>query len=823
MRSNLSIIIFTKFKKTFMNKSSEAVHKFLIASVISTSLVLIPTTPAFSAAPVGSGTVGTDTNRNSSIPVGPSINGVNKGGDLAFALANANATAEAVMVSSNSATQLARSLGLVAANADSASGLGLTQTATVALGGVLSLYTLTATSLAISWNGGTVSASASASTNLVGSAFTSASTAIAFTTAAAASGVAHTASILWTAPSTAGTYVIETYLSTANSGAVVPTSTNPTLGTKTSKITVTVGGSHPAVGGTNSPATLGGVNASMFTAVASNSGASAVVHPSGNLGTGETTALSKGLVYKDTSFGTAQTAQVLPGATLSLYAYVSTTVAFTSSGGSFSQSTGATATYSSSLRTTLFIDALPNAMRTVATLWTAPTTIGTYTVSLYGANGIGTAPTELLPAVSLAANLTVSVVAASAGGSYSAPYSACNTAVSTAAITAGAGTAGIDSSAAVADGGAWYIDFDLNDAYNANLDSGNIVVSATNGALVNLGSGGTAPVAGTAATKVEFGGTASRTVRIDQPTAGAPLTTTVTISYNGTVVCTKTVTIRGKVAKLAVANVGTQSLTGSTGSAQWMYQEIGLWASGLFTVLATDSAGNIVSTSGLGTFAPVAATLTTTVGNISDFTYASSNSSTSASRFSLGAWTCTGTAGEAQVKVKFTTTATGEAIESPAFKARCAGSPDTYTVSLDKSSYIQGDLATATVQFLDSKGNKANSVVAVGANTWNLPMMTGVSFTMASGASATAVTKTDGSVAYTFTVGTTTAVTTGTYTGVVEYSSPANGVKSTPTYKISTGGDTTSFSEILKSVVALIASINKQIQALQKLIVNKKR
>jgi hypothetical protein len=228
-----------------------------------------------------------------------------------------------------------------------------------------------------------------------------------------------------------------------------------------------------------------------------------------------------------------------------------------------------------------------------------------------------------------------------------------------------------------------------------------------------------------------------------------------------------------------------------------------------------------VATSGLGTFEPVASTLTTGVGNISNFTYASSSSSTSASRFSLGAWTCTGTATEANVKVKFTTTATGEAIESPAFKARCAGAPDTYTVSLDKSSYVQGDLATATVQFLDSKGNKANSVTAVGANSWNLPFMTGVSFTMASGASATAVTKTDGSVAYTFTVGTTTAVTAGTYTGVVSYDSPANGVKSTPTYKISTGGDTTSNADILKSIVALIASINKQIQALQKLILKR--
>ena len=100
--------------------------------------------------------------------------------------------------------------------------------------------------------------------------------------------------------------------------------------------------------------------------------------------------------------------------------------------------------------------------------------------------------------------------------------------------------------------------------------------------------------------------------------------------------------------------------------------------------------------------------------------------------------------------------------------------------------------------------------------------MTGVTFTMASGASATAVTKTDGTSVAVFTVGSTEiAVTAGTYTGVVSYDAPANGVKSTPTYKISTGGDTTSFSEILKSVVALIASINKQIQALQKLILKR--
>jgi len=48
-------------------------------------------------------------------------------------------------------------------------------------------------------------------------------------------------------------------------------------------------------------------------------------------------------------------------------------------------------------------------------------------------------------------------------------------------------------------------------------------------------------------------------------------------------------------------------------------------------------------------------------------------------------------------------------------------------------------------------------------------------------------------------------------------------VKATPSYKVSTGSTDVSFTEVLKSVVALIASINKQIQALQKLILQRKR
>jgi hypothetical protein len=564
----------------------------------------------------------------------------------------------------------------------------------------------------------------------------------------------------------------------------------------------------------------------MFLAIATNNSGSAAVATSSTLGDGEGDAKSLGILAKDSSYRTAQTATVLAGAKLSLYSQVSTSVAFKATGGSFSDSAGASShTYSNDLRTTLLTGATDSARKTAVTIWTAPSTPGTYTVSMFVADGIS-APTTTSPEVSLGAQITVTVVAASAGGSYSAAYSACNTNTMTLTETA-TYPSGVDSTSRVADGGSWYIDFRLNDAYQQNLSSGNLVATATNGALVNIGTdAGSTPTAGTASTDVEFTEGDEQTVRVTQGTAGAPVTTTVTITYNGTTVCTKTVTIAGAATKLTIANVGTQDLGSASGAtpAQWMYQQIGLYSAGLFTVLATDSAGNIVATpSDYGTFSADSATLTTVVQGITFPTLASTTGSSDLTRFTLGTWSCGSTAGQANVKIKFTITSTGTVLTSDAFTARCADNPYTYTASFDKASYVQGDIAKLTVKFVDSKGNPANSVTAIGNNTMSLPWMTGVNVSLGSTnpASTTAVTGADGSVTYTMTVGTTSGLTAGTYTGVVDFASPAGGTSATPTYKLSTGGDTTTNADVLKSIVALIASINKQIQALQKLILRR--
>jgi len=810
----------------YSTKSSihKLVRKVLVIGLMSTSIAMIATPSANAATPVGT--------TNDSVATAALLN-------ENTAIANLIAeSGTATLMYAAGATQSARSVGLVSKSTTLATG----QTATVIPGAVLSLYAHVSTKTAFSADGGTFSASAVSVATVTGT-FSTGSTAIAFAlTADGATPAGYNIAALWTAPSTAGTYIITTKRA-LSSTADAPTSVNPLLGVTTASITVTVAArSHSAVGGTNDNAMEGVVNNNMFVAIAENTGASAVVHPDGNLGIGEATAKSKGILSKNTNITTAQTATVLTSGVLSLYSFVSTHAAYTASAGTFSGSLpSATAEFSNDRKTTWISGATSSARKTISTLWTAPSSAGTYTISLYtgyptNSSGLMIEPTAsagLLPAT-LGAALVVTVVAASAGGAYSAVYSGCTTDTDS-TYTNASGLDAISSSDVVTDGNQWFVNFALRDAYNAALGSGNLVATATNGALINIGTSGATPAAGTSSTDVEFATGSANTIRVDQPTSGAPLTTTVTLTYNGTTVCTKTVTIRGTVAKITVANVGTQDLSGTAGGEQWMYQSVGAYYPGQFTVLATDSAGNIVATpSSHGTYAMVSSTATTTVPAMTFPTggLASSTSSSAVARFTYGAFTCGAAAGSSSVKVQYTIAATGTIITSDAFTARCADDPYTYTASLDKASYTQGDIATLTVKFLDSKGNAANnsngSSAAVGANRFILPFMTGVDIASSLGvdaASTTAVTKADGTITYTLTVGSASsvAVTAGTYTGIVEYTKAAlaTSPKSTPTYKLGTGSTDISFTEVLKSVVALIASINKQIQALQKLILKR--
>jgi hypothetical protein len=543
-----------------------------------------------------------------------------------------------------------------------------------------------------------------------------------------------------------------------------------------------------------------------------------------------TAALSLGLIYKDASTTTAQTATVVASGALTLIVAntTATTTAFTATSGTFSGpvTLGAAASLASEYGVGSSSLALTGVAATsVAVRWAAPSTAGTYTVTAVRSTDTTNFTTLAnIGSGTTFGNIVVTVVAAGsiAADAPSLPYSSCVT-----DTASGAQTSTADSTGTVTNGNSWYVKWALNNAYQSPVGTeGNIVATVTGDANISIGNG--AQNAGTGKTVVAYGtGAAGSTfdaLRITQATAGAPTTATVTITFNGTTVCTKTVTIRGVAASVTISDVAAVDLSGAVTNGDWLSDATGIGTGGSraghYYIVLKDSAGNIVVPASSGEFSMDPTTTTTTVTALAvNSAVATSTSSTSSFSKSVGTFTCGPTAGSSDVKLRHTSAATGVTITSPAFTARCADDAYTYTASFDKAAYTQGEIATLTVKFLDSKGFAANSLDTPGAASMILPFMTLVSST----GSATALPNAKGEIVYTMTVGTTVGLSAGTYTGVIDFSAltAVAAVKATPTYKISTGGDTTTNADVLKSIVALIASINKQIQALQKLILKR--
>jgi hypothetical protein len=562
-------------------------------------------------------------------------------------------------------------------------------------------------------------------------------------------------------------------------------------------------------------------------AVGSNTTGLPTIAGDGLTGVTVTNMRSLGLLDKDATSTTAQTATMLSTGSLVFYtgaAGTTTSKAMVASGGTFDPSkdqadTNISTVYASTLRTAVFADA----STVVAATW-SPGAPGTYTVSLYASTATTASVTSTFPTRgTLVGNITVTVVAASAAGAYSASESACTYSnVSIAPAT-------LDATSTTVTNGQWYVNFNLVDAYGTALPAGALIATATNGALVNMGTGTSTPVAGTTSTHVDSTLTgANRTIRVDQGTAGAPVTTTVTLTYNGTTVCTKTLTIRGSVATMDVSVVGTQDLGASDYAAADYNHDGSGNAGGLFTATLKDSAGNIVLPASTGAFSEVTGSTNDIIRAFSITTAATSTSSTSVHSYSRGIATCGTTAGSREVSLKYTNPVSGVVTTSKPFTLRCADDAATYTASLDKASYKQGEIATLTVQFLDSKGNPANrktTIAGAAAADAHIvaPMLTAVTSVVGAAANYTVRPDINGKKVYTFSVGTSTGLTSGSYNLVVDYYAmvAAGASKVTVPYTVTTGGDTTTNADVLKSIVALIASINKQIQALQKLILKR--
>ena len=364
----------------------------------------------------------------------------------------------------------------------------------------------------------------------------------------------------------------------------------------------------------------------------------------------------------------------------------------------------------------------------------------------------------------------------------------------------------VDENTTSENGGALYIRIIANNAYGSGLAAGAWSATATNGALVNMSSNqvlGTATAAGTISTDVDTSLSSTVTVRVDPATAGVALNTAVTVTYEGQAVAAKNLTFLGEAAKINVLSVKTGTV-GTTGAAN----------TGYFVYSLTDAAGNAVS----GSVALAGATATSRTPAITAAKNATPlvPAAPAAPFAAIGStgngvvgFDCTsvGGVGTSNLTITSSSGVNGNTLTATV-AATCRGGINTYVVSTDKASYKIGEIAVITITAQDSAGGVVSDAASMGA-TETVSVGGG---TLTKAVAATDL-FTDGKRTYNAQM-----TTAGTFNVVVSVSGTTT---KTATTGYTVGGGDASNAEVLKSIVALIASINKQIQALQKLILKR--
>jgi len=363
--------------------------------------------------------------------------------------------------------------------------------------------------------------------------------------------------------------------------------------------------------------------------------------------------------------------------------------------------------------------------------------------------------------------------------------------------------------AADVSGGLLYLGVRLRDAYLAQISStsGALIATASAGAVVKIGAA-TLDTAGTAATAVSAADPSDLYISVGEATAGAGWAGTVTVTYNGVVVATKSGKISGKASKLTVAALKVGDNSGGSATTGGLAYQV------------SDAAGNNIVT----TASTIVYSSSTNAAMVSAAVGTNDNTT---SDVGLGSFTCANSAslyGTADIVLQHTL-ADGTVLKSNAVTVTCGGVGAAYSASWDKAIYAQGDVATLTIQFKDAKGGVANSIDVVSAGTAD-QVITANQMERVTAHAASATLNAKGQLVYTFTVGTSTGIVAGKYNAVVSFPTVNTAGAALGTSNISvpyeiSGGSAVSNADVLKSIVALIASINKQIQALQKLILRR--
>jgi len=409
------------------------------------------------------------------------------------------------------------------------------------------------------------------------------------------------------------------------------------------------------------------------------------------------------------------------------------------------------------------------------------------------------------------------VTTTNASGAYSADYSSQKQQACTAAGDT-AGTVSYDVTSRCGNGLAAAIYTVTKDAYAAAMTSATVQATATNGALVygvNTVPTGSAVNGATTSASGAINPAASTGAAwflIKQPTANTAGSSVVTITVNGAVVATKTVSWAGDIATLVVDEANSAP-TFSTNQADTVAN---IGAAGVVYV-AKDAAGNVVPLTvqpsvSDATGALVDSTLSTTT--VAD--YAAVQTSSRGYGYSMLVIPANALSGASTYQLKLTN-AQGATIKSQYAKATVSrGSANTFKASWNKASYVPGDIAELTITALDAYGNG----MAKGTAFTGLSIITNATEMPAVGGTCSATSTVNlagGSRVCKFSIGN----TAGSYTWSTALTTITAQSAVTGSVTIAPSSAVVSNADVLKSIVALIASINKQIQALQKLILKR--
>jgi hypothetical protein len=445
----------------------------------------------------------------------------------------------------------------------------------------------------------------------------------------------------------------------------------------------------------------------------------------------------------------------------------------------------------------------------------------TATIAAY--SGIGVTGTTTATSGTLLGIWTLTVATGSASGVYAPTYSSIFTQTAITKGTTAGGAAGTyvgtyDVTSRIGNGKVGVVVYQVADAYGAAVTSGTLSATATNSATIKIVDTGAEAIAGAYAASTSFsslalsGSAYNGYIIVNQPVANTAGTTTVTITLDGSVLATKTLNWNGDVASLAIDTVNSNDnfkngadLTFTGGLAGIIY-------------VAKDAAGNTVDladaptvTSQTGSMvgASLAVITGTTNGAIQD----------AVSGYGYGTMSIPSSdlLGTGTYKLKVTNSG-GTTIYSQAATASLSASSglDSFVATWDKTTYAPGEIAVLTVTGKDTKGN----VIADGTAA------AGLSLTVAGSATAGL-----------YSVGTACAATTAFYAGKftckfaantegawsysVDVTTNVNSQSPTVGSLKVTGAAGVSNADVLKAIVSLIASINKQIAALQKALLKK--